>query len=222
MRSSPGPARFELIIFDCDGVLVDSETLSCACLMAQFAADGIVMDLDTVFEKFLGRSFAAVAAYYQARGRVMPADFAAQLRVRVRTAFAASLQTVAGVEEVLHNLTTQYCLASSSEPERVEFSLACTGLAAQFAGRVFTTSMVARGKPAPDLFLHAARVMHAAPARTLVVEDSISGVQAAKAAGMVAWGFVGASHYAASDGRAMLTAAGADRVFARMADFWQG
>jgi beta-phosphoglucomutase-like phosphatase (HAD superfamily) len=80
--------------------------------------------------------------------------------------------------------------------------------------------MVKHGKPAPDLFLHAAEAMLADPRRTLVIEDSVSGVKAAKAAGMTVWGFVGGSHYAARDGRAILQAAGADRVFARMSDFW--
>ena len=81
--------------------------------------------------------------------------------------------------------------------------------------------MVARGKPAPDLFLHAAAQMEVAPAQTLVIEDSVSGVTAAKAAGMTVWGFVGGSHYVSRDGRAMLKDAGADRVFDRMADFWK-
>jgi beta-phosphoglucomutase-like phosphatase (HAD superfamily) len=87
---------------------------------------------------------------------------------------------------------------------------------------MYTAQMVARGKPAPDLFLYAAAQMRAAPMRTLVVEDSVSGVTAAKAAGMTVWGFVGGSHYRSRDGRSMLRDAGADRVFDRMADFWKG
>jgi len=95
-----------------------------------------------------------------------------------------------------------------------------TGLASLFGERLYTAQMVERGKPAPDLFLYAAAQMHAEPERTLVIEDSVSGVTAAKAAGMAVWGFVGGSHYRARDGRAMLYEAGADRVFERMADFW--
>jgi beta-phosphoglucomutase-like phosphatase (HAD superfamily) len=105
--------------------------------------------------------------------------------------------------------------------DRVSFSLSLTGLAPHFDGRLYTSQMVERGKPAPDLFLYAAEKMQADPRRTLVIEDSVSGVTAGKAAGMTVWGFVGGSHYRQRDGKAMLAQAGADRVFARMADFWQ-
>src|SRR5258708_4187193 len=96
----------------------------------------------------------------------------------------------------------------------------CIALAAHVGERLSTSQMVERAKPAPDLFLFAAERMQADPSRTLVIEDSVSGVTAAKAAGMTAWGFVGGSHYQARDGKAMLLGAGADRVFDRMADFW--
>jgi beta-phosphoglucomutase-like phosphatase (HAD superfamily) len=95
-------------------------------------------------------------------------------------------------------------------------------LRAHFGERIYTAQMVEHGKPAPDLFLYAAAQMGASPARTLVIEDSISGVQAGKAAGMTVWGFVGGGHYGGRDGQAILSAAGADRVFARMSDFWKG
>jgi beta-phosphoglucomutase-like phosphatase (HAD superfamily) len=111
-------------------------------------------------------------------------------------------------------------VASSSDLDRVSFSLTRTGLAPYFGDRLFTSQMVARGKPAPDLFLYAADKMQAMPARTLVIEDSASGVAAAKAAGMQVWGFSGGSHYESRDGRGILRDAGADRVFDRMADFW--
>jgi HAD superfamily hydrolase (TIGR01509 family) len=214
--------NFDLVIFDCDGVLVDSETLSCACLIELLGRHGIAVGFDVVFERFLGRSLAAVADHFTALGRAMPAEFSAELRARVQAAFAQSLQAMAGIESVLRSLDTAYCVASSSDLERINFSLALTGLSARFAGRMFTAQMVQRGKPAPDLFLHAAARMAAAPARTLVIEDSVSGVHAGKAAGMTVWGFVGGSHYAARDGRGLLAAAGADRVFDRMADFRHG
>jgi beta-phosphoglucomutase-like phosphatase (HAD superfamily) len=111
-------------------------------------------------------------------------------------------------------------VASSSDLDRVSFSLALTGLAPYFADRLYTSQMVSRGKPAPDLFLYAAAKMQAEPHKTLVIEDSVSGVAAAKAAGMKVWGFIGGSHYERRDGRAMLYDAGANRVFDRMADFW--
>jgi HAD superfamily hydrolase (TIGR01509 family) len=210
---------YDLVIFDCDGVLVDSEALACKCLVEQLQRHGIDVELEAVLENFLGRSISAVADHFQALGRAMPAGFPAELRVLVRKAFAESLQAMPDVESVLRSLDSAYCLASSSDLERVNFSLQLTGLSVLFAGRVFTAQMVQSGKPAPDLFLHAAASMAVEPARTLVVEDSVSGVQAGKAAGMTVWGFIGGSHYASRDGRALLAAAGADRVFDRMADF---
>lgn len=122
---------------------------------------------------------------------------------------------------MISGLAIPVCVASSSDIDRVSLSLDVTGLRAHFGDRIYTAQMVARGKPAPDLFLYAADKMGAQPARTLVIEDSVSGVQAAKAAGMTVWGFVGGSHYRARDGRAILSAAGADRLFAHMSDFWE-
>ena len=210
---------YDLVIFDCDGVLVDSETLSCSCLVELLQRHGIDVELEVVFERFLGRSISAVADHFMALGRVMPADFTAELRLLVRRSFAQSLRAMAGVESVLRLLDTAYCVASSSDLERVNFSLQMTGLSAQFADRVYTAQMVQSGKPAPDLFLYAAARMSAEPGRTLVIEDSVSGVQAGKAAGMTVWGFVGGSHYSSRNGRALLAAAGADRVFDHMVDF---
>lgn len=209
---------YDLIIFDCDGVLVDSELLSCRCLSALLARHGIDAGFETILTRFLGRSVTSVVQHYEALGCKIPEEFATELRTRVREAFAASLVPIRGVDAVLRGLRTGCCVASSSDHERVMFSLEFTGLKEFFGGRLYTAEMVARGKPAPDLFLHAASSMNATPARTLVIEDSISGVQAGKAAGMTVWGFVGGSHYTSRDGRELL-AAGADRVFDRMEDF---
>jgi HAD superfamily hydrolase (TIGR01509 family) len=210
---------FDLVIFDCDGVLIDSELISCRCLIETLRGYGIETTLEEVFAAFLGRSTRSIAEHYRAAGRKIPDDFPAELRTRVRQAFAAELRPIENIETVLRRLAAVYCVASSSDLDRVEFSLALTGLSDLFSGRIFTAQMVPNGKPAPDLFLYAAARMNAAPARTLVIEDSISGVQAAKAAGMTVWGFVGGSHYSSRDGRALLMEAGADRVFERMADF---
>ncbi len=122
---------------------------------------------------------------------------------------------------MLADLQIPHCVASSSDIDRVSLSLSLTGLAPYFDEQLFTSQMVERGKPAPDLFLYAAERMRADPRRTLVIEDSRSGVAAGKAAGMTVWGFVGGSHYRSRDGEAMLYQAGADRVFGRMADFWR-
>ncbi|MEW6643817.1 MAG: HAD family hydrolase [Pseudomonadota bacterium] len=211
----------DLIIFDCDGVLVDSEALSCRCLSEVLATYGIRADAGEVLELFLGRSVAAVTAHYAGLGQALPLHFPADYAARVREVFSAALRPVAGVGAVLAALQAPSCVASSSDLARVALSLALTGLAAHFGDHVFTAQMVRDGKPAPDLFLLAAQRMGADPRRTLVIEDSVSGVQAGKAAGMTVWGFVGGSHYDGRDGHALLATAGADRVFAHMDDFWR-
>jgi HAD superfamily hydrolase (TIGR01509 family) len=212
--------KADLIIFDCDGVLVDSEVLSCSCLSQMLASYGIGVSVDETLELFVGRSVAAVREHYGALGRPLPEEFPAELKIRVREAFSASLLPIKGIDAVVSRLQSPFCVASSSDLDRVAFSLALTGLSDYFGERLFTSQMVKRGKPAPDLFLYAAAAMRADPQRTLVIEDSVSGVKAGKAAGMTVWGFVGGGHYASRDGRAILQAAGADRVFARMSDFW--
>jgi HAD superfamily hydrolase (TIGR01509 family) len=210
----------ELIIFDCDGVLVDSEVLSCGCLSDVLANHGIDLGVEEALQQFVGRSVASIREHYSALGRPLADGFLSELAVRVREVFSASLVPIAGVGAVLDRLRVPVCVASSSDLDRVVYSLTLTGLAGYFGERLYTSQMVKRGKPAPDVFLHAAASMNANPHRTLVIEDSVSGVMAAKAAGMAVWGFVGGSHYAFRDGRAILEAAGADRVFSRMSDFW--
>jgi HAD superfamily hydrolase (TIGR01509 family) len=215
------PGKLDLIIFDCDGVLVDSELLSCRCLSEVLAEFGFELSVEQALDLFLGRSTAAIGRYFRERGEVLPDLFLSRLKARVLETFAGALQPIPEMGSVLSALKTSHCVASSSDIDRVSLSLNVTGLSSYFDGRLYTAQMVKHGKPAPDLFLHAADEMRAAPARTLVIEDSISGVQAAKAAGMMVWGFVGGSHYRERDGRAILSAAGADRVFARMSEFWE-
>jgi HAD superfamily hydrolase (TIGR01509 family) len=213
-------AEVDLIIFDCDGVLVDSEVLSCGCLSGVLAGYGIELGVDEAVDLFVGRSVVAVREHYGALGRSLPDEFSDELGAQVRRKFSDALSPIEGVGAVLDGLRLPICVASSSDLDRVSFSLALTGLSGYFDGRLYTSQMVKRGKPAPDLFLYAAEAMHADPRRTLVIEDSVSGVKAGKAAGMTVWGFIGGGHYASRDGRAMLQAAGADRIFARMSDFW--
>jgi HAD superfamily hydrolase (TIGR01509 family) len=211
----------DLIIFDCDGVLVDSEVLSCRCLSEVLAGYGIDLDLDQALDLFLGRSMTAVRDHYEAHGRLIPEQFSTELSAGVRAAFLSALCPIEGVSSVLEGLQIPHCVASSSDFDRVSFSLSLTGLAPHFERRLYTSQMVDRGKPAPDLFLYAADRMQADPGRTLVIEDSVSGVMAGKAAGMTVWGFIGGSHYQSRDGKAILHDAGADRVFGRMAEFWE-
>jgi len=209
----------ELVIFDCDGVLVDSEVLSCQCLVDIFRRHGLDIDLSEVFDRFLGRSAAVHEAYFaEASGKPLPPGFRAEYRAHLMETFRTSLRPMPHVEEVLERLDRPHCLASSSGMERIELTLSVTGLARYFDGRVFDGAMVRRGKPAPDLFLLAADRMSAEPERTLVIEDTVAGIEAGKAAGMTVWGFTGGSHHNADSGR-RLAEAGADRLLASMEEF---
>jgi HAD superfamily hydrolase (TIGR01509 family) len=214
----PGP--FDLVIFDCDGVLVDSETISASTLADNLTRIGFPVDRNYVNEHYLGRSFDVVKADYARRtGQALPQDFADAWYRDLFAAFRRYLKPVPGAADVLARLTIPKCVASSSARARLTLSLAVTGLASLCGADVFDASMVSRGKPAPDLFLYCAGRMGAAPARTLVVEDSVTGIAAAAAAGMTAWAFVGGSHYADGSDTAPLRRAGAARVFASMIEF---
>jgi HAD superfamily hydrolase (TIGR01509 family) len=211
---------FDLVIFDCDGVLVDSETISASTLADNLNRVGFRVDLDYVNDYYLGRSFSVIEADFLRRtGRPLPQEFAAAWYHDLFAAFRRDLKPIAGVADVLARLTIPKCVASSSAPARLGLSLAVTGLASLCGDHVFDASMVRRGKPAPDLFLHCAERMGAPPARTLVVEDSVSGIAAAVAAGMTAWGFVGGSHFAGARDTASLQHTGAARIFASMTEF---
>jgi HAD superfamily hydrolase (TIGR01509 family) len=213
------PDDFDLVIFDCDGVLVDSEVLSCRCVVDVLKAYGIEIGLEEVFDRFLGRSSAVLEAYVAERtGKPLPADFRRRLNDRLTELFESSLQTMPAARDILATLDRPFCLATSSDPQRISMTLRISRLGEFFPNRVFTASMVAHGKPAPDLFLHAAAAMGARPERTLVVEDSVNGVLAGKRAGMTVWGFTGGSHYARRDGDRLLGGAGADRTFRSLND----
>lgn len=215
--------NFDLVIFDCDGVLVDSEVLSCTSLAALLTEVGLPTRAEEAMERFLGRSVTAIAEDFQARlGRPLPEDFLPRFRADVMARMQRDLTAIPDIAEVLTALTARgqrFCVASSSERPRLDLALSLTGLAPFFENRVFNAAMVARGKPAPDLFLHAAQALNADPARCLVIEDSLAGIQAGKAAGMIVWGFTGGSHYQNVAGAEMLAAAGADRLFKRMKEF---
>jgi HAD superfamily hydrolase (TIGR01509 family) len=209
-------APFDLVIFDCDGVLIDSEMIACRVEVEALAALGCAITLDRYMECCIGRAHGDARAELERElGRALPAEFTADAALRVASAFARDLRAMAGVERVLATLPLSKCVASSSRPERLAHTLGLTGLAAWFGDAVFSTAMVARGKPAPDIYLHAAAQMGHAPARCLVIEDSAPGIIGAKAAGMTVFGFTGGSHCRDGHG-ARLAAAGADLVFADM------
>lgn len=184
-----------LIIFDCDGVLIDSEVISARQLIAELKGYGVEMDMAFVSRHFLGRSYPVVLKEVRDRwGVALPDRFEADYRARLLAAFETDLKVMPGIVATIRALRRPYCLATSSSPERMRRSLDITGLAPLFEGRAFTASEVARGKPAPDLFLHAAARMGAAPADCAVIEDSLNGVRAGLAAGMRVWRFTGGSH----------------------------
>jgi HAD superfamily hydrolase (TIGR01509 family) len=185
---------FDLVIFDCDGVLIDSELLSIRADQECLAECGIELSAEEILERYTGISFAGMVADLEARHGPLPADFADRHRLRLWPLFEQELQAIPGVIQVLDSLTCKTCVASSGRPERLKHALSLVGLYDRFHPHIFSATEVPRGKPAPDLFLHAAERMGVAPERCVVVEDSVPGVTAAVAAGLTVIGFVGASH----------------------------
>jgi HAD superfamily hydrolase (TIGR01509 family) len=209
--------RFDLVIFDCDGVLIDSELLSVRADRECLAEDGIDLSVEEIIERYTGISLAAMLSDIETRyGRPL-ADFAARHQARLRPLFEADLQAIPGVTEVLDRLPCRSCVASSGTPERLRHALSLVGLFDRFHPQIFSASEVARGKPAPDLFLHAAERMGIPPQRCVVIEDSVPGVVAAVAAGMPAIGFTGGAHCRPGDA-ARLSEVGAALVIDRMSE----
>jgi HAD superfamily hydrolase (TIGR01509 family) len=212
--------RIALVIFDCDGVLIDSELISTAVMVDMLRPLGIAVDQRHVLEHFVGHPYPVVAGKIAAlHGAPLPATFEASYRGALIARFARELTAMPGIVEVLDALAIPYCAATSSAPERVRESLRIAGLTGHFGDRVYTVSMVARVKPAPDLFLLAAQRMGVDPAQCLVVEDSPLGIAAARAAGMKVWLFTGGGHFAAAQ-TSHQDAPAPDRSFSAMADFF--
>jgi len=188
-------AQSDLIIFDCDGVLIDSELIACRTDAACLAEIGIAISAEEIMDRYVGVSASAMLTDIELRhGRSLPPHFADTLHGRIAAAFETDLMPMQGVETALHALPSRRCVASSSAPERLHHSLSLTGLLRYFDPHIFSATQVARGKPAPDLFRFAAAAMQAAPETCLVVEDSVAGVEAALAAGMRVIGFTGGGH----------------------------
>ncbi len=201
-----------LVIFDCDGVLVDSEPISNREMAALLAELGYPMPVEEATRLFMGNSMASCLEIIERLlGQPAPADFAQRHHERCFAAFERELQPVPGIVEALDQITLPTCVASGSDHTRLRKALGLTGLLPRFEGRIFSAVDVGKGKPFPDLFLHAARTLGAAPADCIVVEDTVLGVQAAVAAGMPVLGYAGRN-----DGET-LAAAGA-RVFHDMRD----
>ncbi len=215
---TPAP---KLLVLDCDGVLIDSEIISARMLVAELAAFGVTINLAYVAQRFLGRSYPTVLAEIRRDfGVDLPPTFEDQYRDRLLDAFRRELRVMPGVPQMLQDLAIPVCVATSSSPRRVAFSLGQVGLWDRLGDVTFTASEVARGKPAPDLFLHAAARMGTRPQDCLVIEDSLSGIRAAHAAGMTVWRFVGGSHMG-GDTPVEPEDARPDRRFTHFAEFYR-
>ena len=187
--------NFDLIIFDCDGVLVDSEVISCRAHAETLTRHGYPITADEVLNRFLGVSDREARLMIENEiGRKLPNDFESQVKQATLQFYADDLRAISYVGEAIAAIGLPKCVASSGTPEKIRHGLTCAGLYDQLAPHIFSASEVKRGKPAPDLFLFAAEQMQAAPAQCLVIEDSIPGVTGAVAAGMTVLGFHGGSH----------------------------
>jgi HAD superfamily hydrolase (TIGR01509 family) len=194
LRSKLGGMRYDLVIFDNDGVLVDSEPISNTLLAGYLTELGHPTSYEESVRDYMGSAMHRIHELVEERsGQRLPAEFDEIFHARVFAAFQAELEAVPGVEEVLKRLSqggVPYCVASSGSHERIRVGHRKTGLDAWFRDEiVFSAEDVGRGKPSPDLFLHAAARMGVSPERCVVVEDSRLGVQAALAAGMDVYGF---------------------------------
>jgi HAD superfamily hydrolase (TIGR01509 family) len=198
-------------------VLVDSEPLAMRVLLQTITEAGAKIDAAEAHEAFLGRSLASVCTLLRRDHRIhIDAAALERMRRRLYTAIRRELRPIPGIAEAIGKLGRPFCVASSSQLERIGLALDVTGLSSFFNGKVFSASMVARGKPAPDLFLHVAREMQVAPADCIVVEDSPAGISAALDAGMGVFAFTGGSHAQSASHRQRLEALGPRLVFGDM------
>jgi HAD superfamily hydrolase (TIGR01509 family) len=207
-----------LVIFDCDGVLIDSEVIFGRVLGECLIAADFPITMEEAMVLGLGKNRVTLTAEVEGRfGRSLPEGFFETMRAGVDVAFERELAPIPGVEELLDALPMARCVASNSHLARVRHALSVTRLLPLFEPHVFSASQVLRGKPAPDLFLYAARQLGVAPEDCIVVEDSTTGVEAAIAAGMPVLGFFGGGH-CPGDHSSRLISAGCSHAFARMPD----
>jgi HAD superfamily hydrolase (TIGR01509 family) len=214
---------WDVVIFDCDGVLVDSEPISNRVMTEMLREMGLAYTPERTTEAFMGRSMASCMAIIEEElGSVPPEGFGDEFERRTFELFLRELEPVPGVEQMLDAIPWPVCIASSGDHVKLHTTLTRTGLWERFSGRIFSAVDVQRGKPHPDLYLFAAHRMGAVPARCAVIEDSLPGVQAGKAAGMTVFAF------AADSDPARFEAVGPDAVFGDMADLpallegWEG
>jgi HAD superfamily hydrolase (TIGR01509 family) len=207
------PPKIELVIFDCDGVLVDSEVISCRAHAETLTRHGYPITSDQVLARFLGVSDREARLIIEAElGRNLPDDFEAQVKQATLQFYASDLRAISYAAEAIAAIALSKCVASSGTPEKIHHGLVCAGLYDVLTPNIFSASQVKRGKPAPDLFLFAAEQMQVPAKRCLVIEDSLPGITGARAAGMTVLGFHGGSHCRPGYGDT-LRAAGAAMIF---------
>ncbi len=205
--------NFDLVIFDCDGVLVDSEVISCRVHADVLTRYGYPITAEQVHQRFLGRTARdATAEVERELGRPLPETYELDRRTMLLAALADTVEAIPHLHAALDAIDARICVASSAAHEKIFTTLSRTGLYERFAPNIFSGTQVSHGKPAPDLFLFAARRMAALPGQCVVIEDSVPGVTGARAAGMTVLGFHGGSHCRPGDGEA-LRAAGAAATF---------
>jgi HAD superfamily hydrolase (TIGR01509 family) len=204
----------DLVIFDCDGVLVDSESIALGQVRDALGRAGLKLTHAEAVDRFLGLSIDSIIQKAEAElSAALPGAFRDDLSHAILASFAVELKGVEGVRQAVEALNCKACVASSSSLDRIRLSLSVAGYAALFEPHIFSATMASRGKPHPDLFLHAARAMETPPERCLVIEDSTPGVTAAVSAGMPVFGFVGGSHFSGLAQAERLRAVGAALIF---------
>ncbi|MEO7205506.1 MAG: HAD family hydrolase [Steroidobacteraceae bacterium] len=205
--------RFGLVIFDCDGVLVDSELITNRVFARMLNELGITVTLEDMFEQFVGRSMPqCLEIITKMLGRPLPQHFVDEYQTRSAAALRSELKAVPDIETVLTAIRLPYCVASSGTHQKMQTTLGITGLLPQFRGKMYSVTEVGQSKPFPDVFLHAARQQGVVPAECAVIEDTPTGVRAGAAAGMTVFG------YCALTPRQRLIEAGAHHTFERMRD----
>jgi HAD superfamily hydrolase (TIGR01509 family) len=207
------PSSFELLILDCDGVVVDSEPITIRVLTEMLNEMGLSIGVEEAARRFTGHTFdRTLELIAELAGAPLAQDFVPNYRDRTFTAMEAELKPIAGIENALDQLAIPYCIASNGPHLKMRKTLSITSLLSRFEGRMFSSADVARGKPFPDLFLFAARHFAVPPSACLVIEDSASGIAAARAAGMSVYGF------SAREAGEMLLAAGAHGLLSHMSE----
>lgn len=206
---------YELVIFDCDGVLIDSELLASQIEVDELNRLGYSISIEKYLDVALGQTAAAVETYLLKEGFNLPENFWSYVEKIQESTFETQLVPIRGVKELIQSLSIPCCVASNSLGKRLHHTLSITGLFPFFHGRVFGRELVSRGKPAPDIYLYAAAQAGISPNKCLVIEDSVHGIRAGQSAGMEVWAFCGGSHFSHSR-KNEVKQSGATQIFENM------